>query len=150
MSDLVKVQFYEPDVGYENLWATVLPDGLYQIESVPFYVYGVSIGDIVAASPDSEGRLQFSGIVTSSATKTVRALTGGSSLEDPPISQLVAKLKALGCTIELRKPDLVAISIPPSVKIESVADFLTSHDVRWEYANPTFDDIAIRKRLTGE
>lgn len=59
----VKVQFYDADVGYENLWADDLGKNRYRIESIPFFIYGVSRNDVVTASPDPQGKLQFKKVV---------------------------------------------------------------------------------------
>jgi hypothetical protein len=137
MGDLVKIQFYERDVGYENLWAEPLPDGLYKIMNVPFYVYGVSVGDFVSASPDSDGRLHFSQVVAPSGATTLRALTGKVTIEYQQVQTMIKMLESLGCQIEVRKPNMIAISVPAAVRLGSVTDFLSSEDLRWEYANPT-------------
>ncbi len=53
----VKVQFYDPVVGYENIWATPLGDGTYRLENPPFFVYDVSFDDVVSAIPNT--RMDF-------------------------------------------------------------------------------------------
>lgn len=58
-----KIQFYNPNVGYENLWATRIKENHYRIESIPFFIYGISLGDIVKASLNDEGELQFAKVV---------------------------------------------------------------------------------------
>src|SRR5437763_14595849 len=71
--ELVKVQFYDRDIGYENLWADELGKRRYRIESIPFFIYGVSRHDVVTASPDEEGRLQFGKVVERTGNRTLRA-----------------------------------------------------------------------------
>ena len=66
--DLVKVYFLfsEQDraggVEAESLWAEAVGDRKFRIDNLPFYVYGVSLGDIVVARL-IEGRLVFDEVV---------------------------------------------------------------------------------------
>jgi len=71
--DLVKAQFYDKDVGYENLWAAPLGDNLYRLESIPFFIYGISLHDVVLGLPNEEGILVFSELIKPSGNKTLRA-----------------------------------------------------------------------------
>jgi hypothetical protein len=141
MEDLTKIQFYDPDVGYENLWAATIGSGLYRIESVPFFVYGISAGDIVSAKPDSDGYLQFVAVESPSKNRTLRARAEEFAVTDGKCKDLTRELDALGCTTETLKPRVIAISVPTEVDLQAVTDLLTSKDVDWEYANPTYDEI---------
>jgi Domain of unknown function (DUF4265) len=141
MEGLVKIQFYDPDVGYENLWATNIGNELYRIESVPFFVYGVSVSDIVSARPDVDGRLQFVAVKAASKNRTVRARAEDFEVAGPTGKDITRSLGALGCTTEILKPRIIAISIPSEVNLEDVTAFLTSKGIAWEYANPTYEQI---------
>src|SRR5919204_6259002 len=72
-NETVRIHFYEPDVGYENLLAKPLTENLYKIESVPFFVYDIAVGDIIRALADQEGYLEPTQIVQHSGNKTLRA-----------------------------------------------------------------------------
>src|SRR5437868_15163167 len=87
----VKIQFYDQDVGYENLLGIPLGDDLYRLESIPFFIYDISLHDIVTAKPDQAGRLQFLKVVRSSGNTTLRAR------KSPSFSQIerVSLLKRL-------------------------------------------------------
>lgn len=141
MTDFVKVQFYEPDVGYENLWTTDLGKGLYRIESVPFFVYGISKGDVVSAERDSEGWPQFTRVETVSRNRTLRARTEDFTLTDERAKDLIRKLASLGCITETREPRLIAIDVPAAADFVAVTSFLTSKSVPWEYVKPTHEQV---------
>jgi Domain of unknown function (DUF4265) len=132
---LVKIQFYDPDVGYENLWAARLKEKHFRIESIPFFVYGVSLGDIVTAMPDNEGRLQFGKVVQPSGHKTLRAR--GLMKNAERRKKVIAHLRKLGSDVEVLRSRLLAIDVPSDVSLEAITDFLTNEaKVSWEYGNP--------------
>jgi hypothetical protein len=134
---LVKVQFYNPDVGYENLWASPLTKKRYRLESIPFFVYGVSLHDIVTASPDDHGVLQFGRVLKSSGNRTLRARSDDFAKSPRLRKKVAADLKRLGSNVEELRSRLLGISVPPTVDLQTVKNYLTNDArVSWEYANP--------------
>jgi hypothetical protein len=138
--EMQKVQFYDSDVGYENLWAIHLGDDLYRLETVPFFIYGISRNDIVLARPDSNGRLQFIRLVEASGNRTLRARPEQFTLDDEQGKELVRKLKAFGSIVELSAPRLIAIDVPKTSDVARISTFLTSAGIPWEFANPTLEE----------
>ena len=136
---LVKIQFYEPDVGYENIWATPLAGGKYRLESIPFFVYRASRGDVVAANPDPEGRLQFTRVLAKSGHRTVRVRVGDISPENR--ATIVAGLSSRECVTETLRDRLVSVDVPEQASLEDVGAWLTEQGLEWEYADPTYEDI---------
>lgn len=133
----VKIQFYNPDVGYENLWATPLTRKRYRLESIPFFVYGVSMHDIVTASPDDDGVLQFGRVLKSSGNRTLRARSDDLAKSARLRKKIVADLTRLGSNVEELRSRLLGINVPPTVDLETVKDYLTNDArVSWEYGNP--------------
>jgi hypothetical protein len=134
---LVKIQFHDPDVGYENLWADPAGKNRYRIESIPFFVYGLSSGDVVTALPDAEGRLQFAKIVERSGNRTLRARSDKFVKNSTYKNKVSAELKKLSCGVEELRSRLLAISVPKNVNLQAVTDYLTDDaKVSWEYGNP--------------
>jgi hypothetical protein len=134
----VKVQFYEPDVGYENIWASVsdAPDA-YVIESVPFFVYDISLKDVVLTKPHGEtGVISFERIVSKSGHKTVRARPDQFTLNDPEGRDLLSKIRSAGCEYETLPPHLVAIDAPSDSALANIIGILTNATIPWEYADP--------------
>lgn len=54
-SALIKVRFYDPDVGYENLWTEKSGEDLYVIQSIRYFIYDISVGDVVRAEAVENG-----------------------------------------------------------------------------------------------
>lgn len=46
----------------ESLWAVPLAYELFKIDNVPFYIYGISNGDIVKTISQNDGMFAFAGI----------------------------------------------------------------------------------------
>jgi hypothetical protein len=133
----VKIQFYNPDVGTENLWATPLTRKRYRLESIPFFVYGVSMHDIVTASPDDDGVLQFGKVLESSGNRTLRARSDDLKKSPRFRKKTVADLTRLGSNVEELRSRLLGINVPPTVDLQTVKDYLTNDArVSWEYGNP--------------
>lgn len=135
-NELVKVQFYDPDVGYENLWAARVKRQRYRIESIPFFIYGVSLHDVVAASPDHEGRLQFTKVVEASGNRTLRVRSAEFAKNPAKRKAVTTRLERLDCGVEIQRGRLLAVNVPRTVDLKTVIEYLNGVRLRWEYGNP--------------
>jgi hypothetical protein len=59
-----KVALRGPHGDVETLWAEVIGGGHYCLDNTPWYAYSISWRDIVEASPDADGQLQFVKVVS--------------------------------------------------------------------------------------
>jgi Domain of unknown function (DUF4265) len=134
--ELVRVQFYEPDVGYENLWAAGLRDDKYRLESIPFFVYGVALHDVIIAKPDTEGRLQYISVVEHSGNRTLRARSDRFVADAAWLKAVTGKLKEYGCAVEELRSRLLAVNVPSDVDLTTVTTYLSDEGISWEYAHP--------------
>jgi len=131
------VQFYDPDIGYENLWAEAVAGRLYRLESVPFFIYGVSRDDVVAVKPDVEGRLQFVEVKKQSGNRTLRARSDRFLRSSKFRNQVKTELSKLGADSEELRHRLLAINVPKGTDLIPITDYLThTAKVSWEYGNP--------------
>lgn len=138
-----KIALEGPHGEVETLWANVVGPDQYEIDNLPWYAYGLSAGDVVEARADASGQLRVTRVVRKSGNRTIRAileLTTGRELTFES-QQLLAGLVERGCGYEGAKKTLVAINIPPVVDLAAIAAYLTDSDFRWEYADPTFEDL---------
>jgi len=134
---LVKVELRGEDGEVETLWAFDLGNGRYKLDNTPWYAYGVSTGDVIEAAPeDHAGFPVFKAVVEKSGYRTVR-ITAASDFTD----EFFEEIKALGCSFEGANRRYVAIDVPPSVELWSVAEFLTERGIRWEHADPTWEEL---------
>jgi hypothetical protein len=120
-----------PPSNWESLWALETEDGLFSIDNIPFFVKGISSGDVVAAE-QSEGELRFKELVRPSSNSVFRLYV--SDVSEVPSAR--ERLSALGCESEQSHiPKLIAVEIPGSVPIQPVASFFDTgaESGLWEY-----------------
>ena len=121
---------YPPD-RWESLWAFEAERGFYLIDSIPFYVKGISSEDRVSVTSDGN-ELSFDKLVKPSLNSVFRLY-----LSDASEMQAVRhQLRELGCESELSHlPKLVTFEIPGRVDFNPVANFLGEGAAsgRWEY-----------------
>lgn len=140
----IVIRVEEPDgsVNVETPWATKVGDDLYRLENSPFYAYSVSWLDIVRAPySDEEQRPTFVETVEKSGHRTVRIVF------DPPVEdgnesdRRLSEIVALGCSYEGANTSYICIDIPPHTDFDKVRDYLIRHEVNFEHADPTYEDL---------
>jgi hypothetical protein len=95
-------------------------DALYEVKNVPFFIKGLSLGDIISAEIDDDGYAEKCSIVKESTNSTIWIITG-----DENISDILSKL---GCTIEGGAiKDMYSINVPKSVEMKSVDSILAPY-----------------------
>ena len=138
-----KIALEGPHGDVETLWANLVAPDHYEIDNLPWYAYRISAGDVVEARPDTSGQLRVQRIVRKSGNRTIRII-----LELTPDRQhtfesqrALAGLVERGCDFEGANKILVAINIPPAIDLSAIARYLADSGFRWEYADPTFEDL---------
>jgi hypothetical protein len=120
--DLVKIGFrLDPkdwdDLELEWLWAKPAGATEYKVCSFPFFVYGISFGDVVSAQA-MEGRLFFVQISRRSGHSTYRLLLAkGTTIDSVDFREHWVPLEQMGCSFELAKATWLSVDIPPQVDI---------------------------------
>ena len=123
----------------ESLWARPIGQDQFQILNTPFHATGVSLEDIVTATPlpGDQGRFLFNRVVGKSGRSTYRILT----YPDTTLADFLngwKKLEAVGCTYE-QPPggvtSLYAIDVPPEADIAHVLVTLRDAQVAgvWDF-----------------
>ena len=116
---------------------------------MPWYAYGVSVADVVEASPDADGQLQFVRVVEKSGNRTLRVILQRESIGEAVTFESLRAFPAvreLGCSFEQANKYFGAISVPPGIDLRVVTDTLNTTDVQWEYADPTPEEMGINGR----
>lgn len=135
-----------PPADIEQLWAKPLGNKLFKIDTIPFFVKGISCGDVVEASADSEGELRYSSLFRPSTHNTLRVIVFRESPDPRPLPDRVADLRSqltkIGCSSELSHvPGLVAVDTD-SVSIDKVLGVLQCGEEAdlWEYEESALRD----------
>ncbi|MFE8600047.1 DUF4265 domain-containing protein [Archangium violaceum] len=108
-----------PPVDYERLWARPLGDGLFALDNIPFFVRGISVGDVVAAQP-GEGEVVFSELVRESGSSTLRVIV----FDESHVEEVRRQLQTLGCSTELNVSKMLGVDVPPQVALQAVRTWL--------------------------
>ena len=125
-----------PPNRWETLWAYETEPGHYCIDNIPFYVDGVSSGDVVSAEHDGQ-QLLFKKMIRSSSNTVFRLY-----ISDPKLVQQVRdEFRAIGCASELSNiPQLIAVEVPGDISFGPVAVLLEKGEEanRFEYDEGVF------------
>lgn len=133
-----------PPFNSENLWCMRIDERRFRVDNIPFFVKGVSYGDVVSVAEDENGNLNFVEVIEERGHSTFRVIIND-ELDDqqPPeirIRELAAELEELGCATSISPPpELLAIDIPPTVSITKVQEMLSDGEARdlWSYEEGT-------------
>ena len=116
-ADQVKVEFRldpKDQQGFEteSLWVEALGLNRFRIVSSPFFVFGVSADDVVAAE-EIQGVQRFQNVVSRGGHSTYRIfLQGGRTIKDADFQTYWTPISALGSTFENANDHFVAVDIP--------------------------------------
>ena len=129
----------------ETPWAEYLGNNLYQLKNFPFIFYGLSFNDIFEALPnpdmEDDDRPYFVKVVKKSGHKTVRIILDEPMKESKRSRTILKKVNELGCGYEGDGYRSFTINIQPHCDFWEVCNFLTSKNVDWEHADPTYEEL---------
>ena len=112
---------YPPD-DWESLWAIEFSPNFYTIDNIPFFVRGISNGDIVSVNRDGED-LIFNEVTTPSPNSVLRVVV----FDVTEVQGLRDNLRTMGCPSELSdNPAFFSVEVPSSVPIEPVLEMLAA------------------------
>jgi hypothetical protein len=109
-------------------WPVLESDRCFSIESIPFFVKGISRGDIIRAKVSENSEVQegeffeFETIVERGGHNTYRLLLRNESSSDPELTK--TELLAKGIAFEAEDNEFFAIDVPPTVNQKEIDDYL--------------------------
>lgn len=126
----------------ETLWAiSTGVAGHFRIDNIPFFVVGVSVGDVVLAE-SGERTLEFVSVVEKSGHRSV----GLSYRSDEVRSAVRTRLTELGCRVERGdSPKVLAVDVPPPVSLDDVTAYLAGME---ELGDLSYYENDVGKRPT--
>jgi hypothetical protein len=123
-----------PPADVEGIWAEETADGELIIDNIPFFAREATLGDIVEVSQAGE-EIFYASTRKRSGNSLLRVVF----FEGHDPAKLRAELARLGCSTELSHlQSLVAVNVPPEVKIEDVRALLNEGCSKgyWDYEEP--------------
>lgn len=118
----VKIQFTvdpreDRGVKTETVWAEPVGQGRFRILNNPFFIFGVSAEDIVAAE-EADGILKFQQVVARGGHSSYRIfLQGDRTIHGPDFRAYWEPISAQGATFENANDHFVSIDIPPEKNV---------------------------------
>ncbi|MDX5436650.1 MAG: DUF4265 domain-containing protein [Pontibacter sp.] len=127
----------------ETLWAQEVnpAEGLYKIDSIPFYVPLIATDDIVRAKFDAmEEGLAYQETVTPSGNSTIQVIR---QYEETPLLDLRKKLAEAGCISVEVNEDFFVVEVPLNTNYAVVKELLDDLEAaeEIEYAEPSLSDV---------
>jgi hypothetical protein len=110
---------------FEQLWARQLSDDRFEVCCIPFFIYNLALGDVVATSPKGDLRYVVTRVVRQSGRYVFRVWFGRSF---HPRDQIAGELQALGSLIEWSSLNLLAVDATDDEHAQLVADFLMERE----------------------
>ncbi len=121
---------YPPD-DWESLWAFETQKGIYCIDNIPFFIRGISSGDIISVIIKNN-ELFFKQVEKFSDHSVIRVIV----FKETETENLRKKLNDVGCESEKSHLEgLIAVDVPPQVSYQKVISFLQKGEDagKWEY-----------------
>ena len=95
-----------PPFSIEGLWCKKASNDTYIVDNVPFYTYGISLGDEICVT-EEDGEYHFQSIVNPSGNSTLRV-----HFNDKRMQMVRDKLLDMGCKVEISNlPSFVSINV---------------------------------------
>ena len=103
-----------PPYETEGLWAEQLSEDTFRLDNIPWFVSGVSCGDIVRALPCDNGEHIFDSVLERGGHATYRIILNdkvNSEAED--VRSFFSIMKRLGCVYEGQDGRAYSVDVPP-------------------------------------
>ena len=112
----------------ESIWLTPLGRHRYRVETVPFWAYNLSRGDIVDCHPDEDGLGLFVGnVLEKSGHRTVRvAFQSRAALDSKHARLLLLWLRQKRIAFERCEPRMISIDLKTERAYDQLVNYLES------------------------
>lgn len=106
-----------PPFSIEGLWCKKASNDTYIVDNVPFYTYGISLGDEICVT-EEDGEYHFQSIVNPSGNSTLRV-----HFNDKRMQMVRDKLLDMGCKVEISNlSSFVSINVPQEVSLTTITN----------------------------
>jgi hypothetical protein len=125
----------------ESLSAEPVAPGEFRVKNSPFFVFGISAGDVVCAEPAGD-HLEFRSVITPGGHSTYRVYLSGSFIvTDADVQEFWQPIAALGATYESANGSFFAVDIPPGSDIEEIYRLLEAGEEAaiWEFEEASYE-----------
>lgn len=110
---------------YEQLWTRQVDDTHFEVCCIPFFLYDVSLGDVVETAPGGGKKYVLRRVTQPSGHYTFRAYFGRSPASPP---QMAERLAELGAVLEWSSSTLLAIDALDLAHAQTIAGYLQDRE----------------------
>jgi hypothetical protein len=110
---------------FEQLFAKRIAEDLFEVCCIPFLVFDIALGDVVATAPMGDVDHVVTNVVESSGRYVFRVRFNEASR---PRGEIAEELRALGSLIEWSSRNLLALDAIDQEHAQRVVDFLTERE----------------------
>lgn len=124
-----------PPVDREKIWANALSPDVVQVDSIPWFVRNIALGDLISVRPSREGAAAFIEKLKWSGNCTVRIVPLGDDSK-AGIRGVIERISGFGVELEvLGQFGLVAANVRPSVDLVGLKEALDLGEKQglWSY-----------------
>ncbi|BBH44905.1 DUF4265 domain-containing protein [Pseudomonas sp. KU43P] len=131
-----------PPASVEGLWAKRTDAG-YQVDSIPFYAYGIAPGDTISIREDGE-QSWFAALQHSGGASVLRILVKAAG----DLEQVRAALEDFGCPSQVEKAvRMLAVEVPPTHTLDTLLYYLLTQR---EAGTLDFEEGVLRHTIPEE
>lgn len=106
---------------FEQLWARQVGDDRFEICCIPFFLFDMALGDVVATAPKEDRTYVVDRVVERSGRYVFRVWFGESF---HPRNEITEELTRLGALLEWSSVNLLAVDASDEAHAQRIADFL--------------------------
>ncbi|WDY56741.1 DUF4265 domain-containing protein [Pseudomonas sp. PSKL.D1] len=108
-----------PPASVEGLWVSYSERG-YQVDSIPFYAYGIAPGDIISICNDDE-RVWFDSLLHNGGATVLRILAKAPDT----LEQIREAMEDFSCNCEAQQATkMLAVQVPPGQPLDTLLYYL--------------------------
>ena len=112
---------------WEQLWTTQVSDGRFEVCCIPFFTYGVALGDVVSAGPRAGQSWVMEGVISRSGHRTLRLAVESQAAARELHEALHEAVAQTGLAHEWHGSGYVAIDLPPETRAEEILALFAGH-----------------------
>lgn len=105
----------------EQLWARRVSGDTFELCCIPFFLYDVALGDVVATRPAGDRRYVLNRVIRPSGRYVFRVWFGATPY---PRDEIATDLEELGALLEWSSDNMVAVDAPSIARAQPIADYL--------------------------
>jgi hypothetical protein len=111
------------DGSSEQLSLTSLGGGSYRLEESSFFDDTINLGDVIAAEPMNEGRIQFVSVLRKSSYVTLRWAISKKVAESEGLTRFLEQVGAVGGLWEQAMGGMLILHIPQGTAFDAEREF---------------------------